>query len=731
MTTRQEPSIAGRLRVLFEDGWDYGKVVKVGEKKDNEGAPTWQITVRFDGEGEDDEEIYTYPDEDVVLARDEELVLSSIQKRDFKTLEALIKLTPYLRESQDPLEGFSAAQLACLSSESKLLRILLENKLNPNLKSHAGEPLVHLACSARETKNLRTLIEFSADISIQDSRGRSVLHCAAASGDPNVLNALLKPQVDTLRFFATVCGSTKEVAHDPTLFLDLDSPEGWEEWDDDDEEETNRDNKRKDEEKREMKEEEQKKESKDIKLEEDKVTVVVKPRKPMEGMQEETRGNNAKKKRKKVWKGSKRGALHTAILHGNLDFAKRLCAAGANIDLQDKNQRTPLHLACLKGDVSAAKALIDLGANIHIIDKNGHTPFITAAASGKLDIVSMFCDRRGDEWHLVVNRPDNKGLSALSHACKRKDTKMTSILLKSSANPNTKDMGRMTPLHTAVASGDRKIVKILLNSDTRIGIADVCYWYHVIEPLGARFFTAPDFNKPKEPRQGAQFGDFLHAIERKGDWLKLSNGYWVPRVTYPRSDPKDTKYAFPESRPEPIVDSFLHHFSHLNPNPTQIEEAPPTKKDYSGLSGFIQLRVNPNATDILKRTALHTAAVAGNFTVGIALLDGKANINARDSDGITPLYLAANEGKEEFVKMILNRGADYRIPREDGWTPLHVASAFAKLEIVKLLLNAGANPRSRDKYGSIPLAVLEGPWRGRDENAERVAEVLKSAMKCT
>eukprot|EP00954_Amorphochlora_amoebiformis_P019934 1335751-Amorphochlora_amoeboformis.AAC.1 len=64
----------------------------------------------------------------------------------------------------------------------------------------------------------------------------------------------------------------------------------------------------------------------------------------------------------------------------------RLCAAGANIDLQDKNQRyrhsypdanltltttfqfrTPLHLACLKGDVSAAKASYP---NLHSSQQN-------------------------------------------------------------------------------------------------------------------------------------------------------------------------------------------------------------------------------------------------------------------------------------------------------------------------------------------------------------------------
>mmetsp|Transcript_19800 Transcript_19800/g.31469 ORF Transcript_19800/g.31469 Transcript_19800/m.31469 type:complete len:290 (-) Transcript_19800:290-1159(-) len=285
---------------------------------------------------------------------------------------------------------------------------------------------------------------------------------------------------------------------------------------------------------------------------------------------------------------------------------------------------------------------------------------------------------------------------------------------------------------------------MLLNTGEKLLDKESKYWYYVIEPLGARYFSEPSFKKPKMPRQGAKVGDVVRVVKkRKSDgWLQLDNSLWIP--LHEKPDESDEK-----SRGGLLLQPFLHNCpvtkeTALTSSPSLATSMEIMKKaespqcdaadgsselaEYSEINNGnnqTNLSVFIDAKDILGRSPLHSAATSGNAEIGRVLLEHKADINARDNDGITPLYLAANEDKSRFVKMLINRNADLRIPREDGWTALHVAAAFSRASIVKMLLEAGANPISRDKYGSIPLEVVES---GSDDS-DAVAQALKAAMK--
>ena len=59
------------------------------------------------------------------------------------------------------------------------------------------------------------------------------------------------------------------------------------------------------------------------------------------------------------------GLLYIGLLIMDIQKQYReLIAAHANIEAQDKDQRTPLHLAAYKGHIEAIKALIEAHANI-------------------------------------------------------------------------------------------------------------------------------------------------------------------------------------------------------------------------------------------------------------------------------------------------------------------------------------------------------------------------------
>jgi len=698
------PRVGDRLRVLLEDGWEYGKIAKVAttgsselneDNKDENNASGWKISVQFDGEDSEEQEVYDYPDEDILLEREEKAFFSAMHTNNMDKLRNLLRISRHFVEAQEDLGGLPGFQQGCLHSNPRVLSLMCHiGGLDVNRVCSNGDRLVHLAVQHQRTLSLNTLIQYSANLSAKDAKGRQPLHIAASTGNVDVLNQLLRPYRDVSSFFQTVCGTVSEVSKDRTLLIDLDGR-------------------------------------------------LDPPYDKVDPNSEEEKGKSKKKKKREREeqknKGNRRTGLHIASLYGHAVFIAKLCAAGAKVNILDSNNRSPLHLAILhaKEAYLSVKTLLELKADVHIADKNGHTPFILSVMMRKWAEMELLYNCRGKDWHTVINRKDSKGHSPLAHAVRLGEGKIVSKLLEMKADPNTYDVGRVFPLHAATVARNTKIASILLKSEHRILDKETKYWYHVIEPLGARYFSCPSLKSPTKPRQGAKVGELLRIVKKNGGWVLLENKCWVPLTRNP--DSKDYRKA----------DSILEPFLHESPTDIKMSMTPPdleganftnlenravgigleTYEEANSGNNETVLKVHVDARDILGRTALHSAANIGDVSMGRLLLNHHADINARDHDGITPLYLAANESKESFVKMLLNREADYRIPRHDGWTPLHVSSAFSHLECVKLLLNAGANALSQDKYGSIPLHVVEA---GKDkETAEKVANLLKSAMKAS
>ena len=57
-------------------------------------------------------------------------------------------------------------------------------------------------------------------------------------------------------------------------------------------------------------------------------------------------------------------------------------------------------------------------------------------------------------------------------------------------------------------------------------------------------------------------------------------------------------------------------------------------------------------------TALHYAAMAGQYYALAVLLQHGANKHARDNNGATALHWAAKGGQEDIVSLLLHYGAD-------------------------------------------------------------------------
>jgi ankyrin repeat protein len=90
-------------------------------------------------------------------------------------------------------------------------------------------------------------------------------------------------------------------------------------------------------------------------------------------------------------------ALHWAAYQDDLEMAKLLLAAGANVKATTRvGEITPLFMACTNGNAAMIEAFLKAGADANSIKANGTTALMIAASSGNVDAVKVLLDHGAD-----------------------------------------------------------------------------------------------------------------------------------------------------------------------------------------------------------------------------------------------------------------------------------------------------------------------------------------------
>jgi ankyrin repeat protein len=207
-------------------------------------------------------------------------------------------------------------------------------------------------------------------------------------------------------------------------------------------------------------------------------------------------------------------ALMWATAAGHVEAMRALIAAGANVDEHSwliaapeiagdrsmgaswsqipKGRLTALHFAAREGQLEAARTLVAAGADLNITDEYGSTPLILATVNGHLDVAGALLEagadpKIADEWGrtAIFAATDLHTLDALARAHPRPDDALTPVdivrlALEKGADPNvalTKTLPDWivvggahspilrtgsTPLLRAAMSGDLAIMELLL-----------------------------------------------------------------------------------------------------------------------------------------------------------------------------------------------------------------------------------------------------------------------------
>ena len=154
-------------------------------------------------------------------------------------------------------------------------------------------------------------------------------------------------------------------------------------------------------------------------------------------------------------------ALIEATQRNDVETARRLIAAGTNVNAQDENRDSAFLLAGARGRLEILKLTLQAGADLKSTNRYGGTALIPACHHGHVETVRELLKTAID-----VNHVNRLGWTALLEVVILGDgsvpyVEITRLLLARGADVNLPDKQGVTPLGHARQRGQREIASIL------------------------------------------------------------------------------------------------------------------------------------------------------------------------------------------------------------------------------------------------------------------------------
>ncbi len=159
------------------------------------------------------------------------------------------------------------------------------------------------------------------------------------------------------------------------------------------------------------------------------------------------------------------GPLHDAVKDADIARLQELIAAGEDLEAQDKFVGTALHWAAITGNVDAARILIEAGADLNTHARaDGTTALHVAAQGGSVEVATLLIEAGAE-----TEARDTDDGTPLHQAARNDRVGMAALLLDAGADISARARTEgLTPLHAAAHSNASGIIELLARSGVDI-----------------------------------------------------------------------------------------------------------------------------------------------------------------------------------------------------------------------------------------------------------------------
>ena len=395
--------------------------------------------------------------------------------------------------------------------------------------------------------------------------------------------------------------------------------------------------------------------------------------------------------------------LPAAALRDDVEGARRLIAAGANVRAADRYGVTPLVLAARNGNAAMIGMLLAAGADVNTTLPGGETVLMTAARTGRVEAVRVLL-KAGARVDAAEPR---RGQTALIWAVAEGHAAVVEELIGAGADIRQRLGSGLTPLLLAARQGHQGVMGALLKAGVNVN--------ETVElPAGAARVN-------QGPRPGSSA---LHLATISGHFEAAA--WLLDQGANPNADGSGwtalhaitgvRKPGGGDNDPAPYGSGRLG----------SIELVRKLKEKGANLNARMTKRINVGLTALntLGATPFFLAARSADFELMRELARLGADPLLGNADGATPLMAAAGLGTRspgedagtdeevvEAVRVALDLGNDINAVDRNGETAMHSAAYKNVAGAIELLGARGADIRvwnQRNRAGWTPLAIAQG-----------------------
>lgn len=360
----------------------------------------------------------------------------------------------------------------------------------------------------------------------------------------------------------------------------------------------------------------------------------------------------------------------------DLEIARLLVSAGADINARTDVGFTPLHLAVANERDELREYLLDIGAEVNTELDDKWTPLLSAIDVGNPEAVRSLLEAGADATvpyfefcplHYVTQKDP--------HGDRDADPTIAGMLLEAEARVNCRAEADATPLYLASANNRPEVMEVLLKAGAKVDQS----------AGGGR----------GSPMRAAIFNGNIRQVKLLLDYGAAAVG--------------EGTVGFP-----------MHY--------TVMEADQGQRQNDDVITGLLlEAGADINDREILGHTALHLAIKNGRPDRVEELLARDADVNTNNDYGHTPLMTAISLGDVEMVETLLEAGANPDRPMASlGYTSLHHIAHDSggtpedDAQIVRLLIDHGADVNAESKSGNTPVMLMT--WNDREDLVDILIE---------